>query len=91
MVSLSLPRTVSLHHREVGYHGRMSDPNSKVLFERAQRVIKRGAVVSVIHELPVVNALIRMKTTVTNDDLSKFGDIRKELDEQMEKLEADYL
>ncbi len=59
--------------------------------ERAQRVIKRGAVVSVIHELPVVNALIRMKTTVTNDDLSKFGDIRKELDEQMEKLEAEYL
>jgi glutamate-1-semialdehyde 2,1-aminomutase len=31
-----------LHHREVGYHGSMSDPNSKVLFERAQRVIPGG-------------------------------------------------
>jgi len=58
---------------------------------RAQRVIKRGAVVSVIHELPVVNALIRMKTTATNDDLGKLGDIRKQLDEQMDKLEAEYL
>ena len=59
--------------------------------QRAQRVIKRGAVVSVIHDLPVVNTLIRMKTIVTNDELGKLDDIRKELEEQMEKLEADYL
>jgi glutamate-1-semialdehyde 2,1-aminomutase len=31
-----------LHHRELGYHGGMSDPNSKLLFERAQRVIPGG-------------------------------------------------
>jgi V/A-type H+-transporting ATPase subunit A len=58
--------------------------------ERAQRVIKRGAIVSVIHDLPVVNTLIRMKTIVTNDDLGKFDEIRKDLEDQMEKLEAEY-
>jgi V/A-type H+-transporting ATPase subunit A len=59
--------------------------------ERAQRVIKRGAIVSVIHDLPVVNTLIRMKTIVTNYNLGKFAEIRKDLEDQMEKLEADYL
>jgi len=59
--------------------------------QRATRVIKRGAVVSVIHDLPVVNTLIRMKTLVTNDNLEKFAEIRKDLEDQMEKLEAEYL
>ncbi len=59
--------------------------------QRAQRIIKRGAVVSVIHELPVVNTLIRMKTMVPNEELAKFDEIRKDLDAQMDKLEAEYL
>jgi vacuolar-type H+-ATPase catalytic subunit A/Vma1 len=57
---------------------------------RAQRIIKQGALVSAIHELPVVNTLIRMKTLVANDDLSKFDGIQKEMDEQLTKLEAEY-
>jgi V/A-type H+-transporting ATPase subunit A len=59
--------------------------------QRAQRVIKRGAVVAVIHDLPVVSALIRMKTTVPNDDLEKLDEIKKDIDAQMKKLEAEYL
>ncbi len=58
---------------------------------QAQRIIKHGAPIGVIHELPVVNTLIRMKTVVTNDDLSKFDDIEKDIDEQIKKLEMDYL
>src|SRR3990172_5683325 len=57
---------------------------------RAQRIIKRGALVSAIHDLPVVNTIIRMKTLVGNEDLSKFDDIQKEVDQQLEKLEAEY-
>jgi vacuolar-type H+-ATPase catalytic subunit A/Vma1 len=57
---------------------------------RAQRILKRGALVSSIHDLPVVNTLIRMKTLVGNEDLSKFDDIQKEIDQQLEKLEAEY-
>jgi len=59
--------------------------------ERAQRIIKLGAPVVGIHDLPVVNTLIRMKTVVPNDDLAKIDDIQKEIDDQMQKLEAQYL
>ncbi len=58
---------------------------------QAQKVIKLGAPIGVIHDLPVVNTLIRMKTVVTNDDLSKFDDIEKDINEQIKKLETDYL
>jgi V/A-type H+-transporting ATPase subunit A len=58
---------------------------------QAQQVIKLGALISTVHELPVVNTLIRMKTLVTNDNLSKLADIQKEIDEQLQKLEVDYL
>ena len=57
----------------------------------AQRIIKQGALISAIHDLPVVNTLIRMKTQVGNEELSKFDDIQKEIDQQMETLEAEYV
>jgi V/A-type H+-transporting ATPase subunit A len=57
---------------------------------RAQRVIKRSAPVVVIHDLPVVNTLIRMKTLIANDELDKLDEIRKEVDEQMDQLEMEY-
>jgi hypothetical protein len=44
----------------------------------------------VIHNLPVVITLIRMKTVVPNDQLDKLDDIRKELDQEMDKLEQEY-
>jgi V/A-type H+-transporting ATPase subunit A len=46
------------------------------------------ALIIAIHDLPVVNALVRMKTLVTNDDLSRLDDIRRDIDEQMDQLEA---
>jgi len=57
---------------------------------RAQRVIKRSAPIVVIHDLPVVNTLIRMKTLIANDQLDKLDEVRKEIDEQMDQLEMEY-
>ena len=57
---------------------------------RAQRVIKHGAPIIVIRNLPVVNTLIRMKSIITNDQLEKFDDIQKQIDEQMDQLEGEY-
>jgi V/A-type H+-transporting ATPase subunit A len=57
---------------------------------RAQRIIKRGAPIPVIHDLPVVNRLVRMKTLASNDKLGELDDIRKEMDEQMDQLETEY-
>ncbi len=57
--------------------------------QKAQQIIKLGAPISVIHDLPVISTLIRMKTLVANEDLSKLEDIQKEIDEQLQKLEVE--
>jgi V/A-type H+-transporting ATPase subunit A len=58
--------------------------------ERGMNIIKRGAPISMIHDLPVVDTLIRMKSSVANDQLEKFEDIQKAIDEQMSQLDAEY-
>ena len=58
--------------------------------ERALRVVKRRAPISVIHDLPIVDTLIRMKANVPNEELEKLDDIRKAVDEQMSRLDSEY-
>ena len=57
---------------------------------RALGIVKHGATIGVIHKLPVVDTLIRMKAQVTNDELGKLDDITKLIDEQMDQLETEY-
>jgi len=59
--------------------------------KQAQHVIKLGALITSIHDLPVVNTLIRMKTQVPNDDLSKLDQIQKDITEQLGNLEGEYV
>jgi V/A-type H+-transporting ATPase subunit A len=58
--------------------------------ERGMSIVRRGAPINLIHDLPVVDVLIRMKSNVSNEDLSKFEDIQKAIDEQMSQLDAEY-
>jgi V/A-type H+-transporting ATPase subunit A len=58
--------------------------------QRGLRVVKHGAAISVIHGQPVVDRLIRMKSLVPNDQLEKLEDVQKEIDEQMDALDAEY-
>jgi V/A-type H+-transporting ATPase subunit A len=58
--------------------------------ERALRIVKRGAPISVIHNLPVVDTLIRMKTLVPNEELVKMDEIQHTVDEQMNQLDTEY-
>ena len=58
--------------------------------KRAQPIIRRGAPIVIIHDLPVVSDLIRMKTSVPNDHLERLDDIREELDKQMDELQKEY-
>jgi V/A-type H+-transporting ATPase subunit A len=55
---------------------------------KAQLAIKTGVLLSTIHELSVVNTLVRMKTLVPNESLAKLADIRREIDEQLQGLEV---
>jgi V/A-type H+-transporting ATPase subunit A len=59
-------------------------------YQLAQRIIKLGAHIQVIHDLSVVNTLIRMKESVPNDALDKLDDIRKEINQEMDQLELEY-
>jgi len=43
-----------------------------------------------IHDLPVVDRIIRAKSTITNEELQKFDDLQKEIDDQMGQLDAEY-
>src|SRR5687768_3541683 len=58
--------------------------------ERGINIVKRGAPISLIHDLPVVDTLIRMKSAVSNEELNKMEDIQKAIDEQMSQLDAEY-
>ena len=58
--------------------------------ERALRIVKHGAPISVIHQLPVVDTLIRMKTLVPNTELGKLDEIRKTIDDEMSRLDTEY-
>jgi V/A-type H+-transporting ATPase subunit A len=57
---------------------------------RALRIIKHGATIGVIHRLPVVDTLIRMKEQITNDEIDKLDAITQVIDEQMSQLEMEY-
>jgi V/A-type H+-transporting ATPase subunit A len=58
--------------------------------DRGMNIIKRGAPINLIHDLPVVDQLIRMKSNIDNDHLEKFEDVQKAIDEQMSQLDAEY-
>lgn len=58
--------------------------------ERGLGIIKRGAPISIIHDLPVVDVLIRMKTAVPNEELEKLDDIQKQIDAEMSQLDVEY-
>jgi V/A-type H+-transporting ATPase subunit A len=58
--------------------------------ERGMNIIRRGAPISLIHDLPVVDTIIRAKSTVTSEELGKLDDIQKQIDEQMSQLDAEY-
>ncbi len=58
--------------------------------DRGMAIVKRGAPINLIHDLPVVDRIIRAKSTVTNEELQGFDVIQKEIDEQMGQLDAEY-
>jgi len=58
--------------------------------ERGMAIVKRGAPINLIHDLPVVDTIIRAKSSVTNEEVHKLDDIQKAIDEQMSQLDAEY-
>ncbi|HNC08112.1 MAG TPA: V-type ATP synthase subunit A, partial [Anaerolineales bacterium] len=58
--------------------------------ERGMAIVKRGAPINLIHDLPVVDTIIRAKSSVTNEEMHKFDEIQNQIDQQMGQLDAEY-
>ena len=58
--------------------------------DRAIKVVKLGAIIQAIQKLPITNTLVRMKSTVSNEDLVKLDDILKQMNQQFDQLESQY-
>ena len=58
--------------------------------ERAERIVRHGAPITAIHDLPTVDTLIRMKTAVPNERPAELDALQKTIDQQMDDLEAEY-
>ncbi|MBI3161740.1 MAG: V-type ATP synthase subunit A [Chloroflexi bacterium] len=58
--------------------------------ERGMAIVKKGAPINLIHDLPVVDTIIRAKSTVTNEEITRFDEIQKQIDQQMGQLDAEY-
>jgi V/A-type H+-transporting ATPase subunit A len=59
--------------------------------ERAVPILSKGCPIYVIHCLPVVNDLVRMKTSIPNDQVDqRISELRGDLDQQMDQVMKDY-
>jgi len=58
-----------------------------LFYRRSREFIRRGGTLAVIRELPSVNRVVRMKSTIPNDDLAPFGELVERLDAEFEEAE----
>jgi len=58
--------------------------------DRAGRIVAKGCPIILLHNLPIVNALVRMKTSIPNDSIDKIDVLIADLNAQMDQLEREY-
>ena len=59
-------------------------------YNRAVRLVKKGALLMRVTSLPVCEELVRIKTSYKNDELDKIEAVRGELNSQLSELERSY-
>ena len=57
---------------------------------RAERIVAKGCPIIILHQLPIVNTLVRMKTAVPNDNVKQIDALMADLNAQMDRLEQEY-
>lgn len=57
-------------------------------YKYAERVLNKGLPLFKITQLPIIEEIMRMKTSVPNDAVNKIGDLENRIQEHFEKLEA---
>jgi len=59
-------------------------------YERANRIIEKGAPLVRVNELPCINEIVRARSTVPNDQPQKLDAIRDRMRAQLDELERGY-
>ena len=59
-------------------------------YDRARHILEAGAPALTIMDLECVNRLVRMKSTVPNDDLGALDEIARQVDEELDELAERY-
>jgi V/A-type H+-transporting ATPase subunit A len=58
--------------------------------DRSETIVARGCPVVVVRRMPIVDTLVRMKTSVPSSQIDLIGEIERSLEEQMDQLQEDY-
>ena len=58
-----------------------------LLVKRSRLIIRRGGTLADIRELPVLEAVIRMKSNIPNNNLDKFSRLHENLSKQLDAVE----
>jgi V/A-type H+-transporting ATPase subunit A len=58
--------------------------------DRASRIVKKGAVIADIEDLPIIHTLLVMKNEIPNDQMYRFQEIAQSLETQLDALEVKY-
>lgn len=59
-------------------------------YRRADAVVKRGALLTKVVNLPVCDELVRIKMQYSNNEIEKIEEIRTRLDQQLGEIERAY-
>ena len=59
-------------------------------YRRAQALVKKGALLMRVSNLPVCEELVRIKTTYKNDEIDKIQEVREHMNVQLGELERSY-
>ena len=59
--------------------------------QRGEAIVARGAPIFRIRDLPAVGLILRMKTDVPNEDVTRIEEVVNTIDRQMDDLEREYM
>ena len=59
-------------------------------YKRSRAIIKQGAPLLKINALPVKEEIVRIKTTISNEDAGKISEVEHRMNDQLNELERVY-
>ena len=62
-----------------------------LLYQRAKTLLTQGVIIEEIKDLPVINIILRMASSIPNDNFEKIEEIKQQLLKELDKLRSSYI